>query len=844
MRKEMTTIRVVPDGGKTLVGARQAARAGGAQAVRVLLDGREVFAEAGESILSVCRQWGVRVPTLCDDPQLKPHGSCGMCVVEVQGYGLVSSCTTTVADGMVVETASAEVVAARKQRLEDLLRDHYGDCTAPCEMACPAGIDVQGYLALIARGAYKEAVELIKEKLPLPAVIGRICPHFCEQACRRNLVDKPVAICSAKRFVADYEMASTDRLKPRLQPKTGSRVAIVGGGPAGLSAAYYLALRGHEVTIFEALPKPGGMLRYGIPDYRLPQEVLDQEIGRIAELGVEIRVNQRLGRDFTLQGLADQGFDAVFLAIGAHQSTKMGVQGEDLSGVLAGTDFLRAVAAGEPVEVGKRVAVIGGGNTAIDAARTALRLGAKEVTMVYRRSRAEMPASPWEIEEAEEEGVRLLFLAAPVRAIGEDGRVAELECIKMALGEPDSSGRRRPEPMVGSEFLIGVDTVIAAIGQRPDAGALAESSDVRVARNGNIVVDPESWQTDVKGVFAGGDCVSGAATAVEAIAAGRKAALSIDRFLRGEAPAKTKKLFNISKGELEQLKGAEEFVQAEQKPRTPMPKIPLEARVASFEEIELGFSDEAVRQEARRCLECGCKADYYCVLRELATEYEVQPPPFREHRYLHPLDRSHPFIERDANKCVACARCARICSNVQGVAALGFSYRVATHEGCGGSLLNTTCESCGQCVKSCPVGALVAKKEMQPAYEVKTVCAYCGVGCGIYLGVRGDSIVSVRGDTESPVNLHGNLCVKGRFGYEFVNAPDRLTNPLIKRDGKFYEATWEEALDLVAGKLAQYRGDRFAVISSAKCTNEENYLIQKFARGVMGTNSIDHCART
>lgn len=840
----MAITRVVSNGKRGLAGARGAAPTVGKGEVRMLLDGAEVNAEAGQSILSVCRDVGIQIPTLCDDPQLKPHGSCGMCVVDVRGYGLVTSCTTPVADGMVVETASPKVIGARKQRLEDLLRDHYGDCTAPCEAACPAGIDVQGYLALIARGAYKEAVELIKEKLPLPAVIGRICPHFCEQACRRNLVDKPVAICSAKRFVADFEMASADRLKPRIKPKTGFRVAIVGGGPAGLTAAYYLALNGHDVTILEALPKPGGMLRYGIPDYRLPQEVLDQEISRITDLGAQIRVNQRLGRDFSIQSLKDSGYHAIFLAIGAHQSTRLGVQGEELDGVLAGTDFLRAVAAGEPVEVGKRVAIIGGGNTAIDAARTALRLGAQEVTLVYRRSRAEMPASPWEIEEAEEEGVRLLFLAAPVRIIGKDGKVAELECIKMALGEPDSSGRRRPEPVAGSEFLIALDTVVAAIGQRPDTAFLAEKEDIRIARNGNIVVDQIQWQTGVKGVFAGGDCVSGAATAVEAIAAGRKAALSIDCFLRGVDMPNGKPIFDISKGTLEQLQGKEEFTQLEQKPRVPMPKIPLEERVSSFDEIELGFTDEMVRREAGRCLECGCKADYYCVLRKLATEYEVQAPPFREHRYLYPLDKSHPFIERDANKCIACARCARVCSNIQGVGALGFSYRVATYEGNGGSLLNTTCESCGQCVKSCPVGALVAKKEMLPEREIKTICTYCGVGCGIYLGIRGDTIVSVRGDTESPVNRHGNLCVKGRFGYEFVNSPERLTNPLVKKNGKFYEVSWDEALDLVANRLVKYRGDQFAVISSAKCTNEENYLIQKFARGVMGTNSIDHCART
>ncbi len=839
----MAGSKVGPGGAKTFALVGQTLPTAYRSRTAVVVDGREILAEAKQSILTVCRENGIHIPTLCDDPQLKPHGSCGTCVVEVRGYGLVTACTTPVADGMVIETASERVVNARKQRLNDLLGDHYGDCVAPCQRACPADIDVQGYLALIARGAYREAVELIGEKLPLPAIIGRICPHFCEQACRRNLIDKPVAICTAKRFVADYEAAHPDGSAPAVAPRTGFRVAIVGAGPAGLSAAYYLALKGHEVVILEALPKPGGMLRYGIPDYRLPQEVLDREVARITDLGVRIEVNRRLGKDFTVQGLLDEGFHAVFLAIGAHQSTKMQVPGEDMKGVLPGIEFLRAVAAGKAVELGDRVAVVGGGNTAIDAARTAVRLGARDVTIVYRRSRAEMPASPWEIEEAEEEGVRIKFLAAPVRILEGDGRAVGLECIQMALGEPDSSGRRRPEPVGGSEFVLPVDTVIAAIGQRPEPSPLAGETELRTERGGTIVVESDGWRTDMKGVFAGGDCVSGAATAVEAIAAGRKAAASIDGYVKGETPAEVGEPYFHRRGELRELAGKFEFAQAEQKPREQMPKIPLDVRLRGFQEIELGFSEEAIRREAGRCLECGCKAHFDCDLRDSAAEYQVAPPPFRADRQLYPLDRSHPFIERDPNKCIACARCDRVCSTVRGVGALGFVYRVATAAGPSGSLMDTTCESCGSCVESCPVGALVAKKELHPAREVKTVCTYCGVGCELYLGVRGDAIVSVRGDADSPVN-RGNLCVKGRFGYEFVNSPDRLTTPLIKKNGQFVEASWEEALELVAREFSRYRGDQFATISSAKCTNEENYLIQKFTRGVMGTNSIDHCART
>ncbi|MFH0821624.1 MAG: FAD-dependent oxidoreductase, partial [Pseudomonadota bacterium] len=404
---------------------------------------------------------------------------------------------------------------------------------APCVRECPAHINVQGYVQLISKGKYKEAVELIYESLPLPAVLGRVCPHPCEAACRRALKDEPVSICRLKRFASDQIDYSQLKL-PEIQPRE-EKVAIIGSGPGGLSAAYYLALEGFKCSIFEAGPALGGWLRVGIPEYRLPNDVLDKEIQHILNLGVEAKTNTAFGKDVNLQSLKDEGYKAVFLGIGCQKGAKLNIPSEDAEGLVQGVDLLRNASLGNPVKGVKKAVVLGGGNVAIDAARTLVRLGAEEVKIVYRRSRQEMPAHDEEVDAALEEGVKIEFLAAPVKVVTGDGsKVEGLECIRMELGPPDDSGRRRPVPKEGSQFVLPADLIVPAIGQVIDPAFWDAVGDLAKTKRNTIQVDAVTFATSVEGVFAGGDAASGPATVVEAVAAGKQAAVSISRYLKGE----------------------------------------------------------------------------------------------------------------------------------------------------------------------------------------------------------------------------------------------------------------------------------------------------------------------
>jgi heterodisulfide reductase subunit A-like polyferredoxin len=475
---------------------------------------------------------------------------------------------------------------------------------SPCRVACPADVNAHAYVALIAQGKYEEALEIVRQENPFPAVCGRICTHPCESDCTRNEVDEPIAICTLKRFIADYEKESINKGKsngaplPEIKEKKEEKVAIVGSGPAGLTAAYYLAMEGYQVTVFEALSVVGGMLYTCIPAFRLPREIIEADVERIRKLGVEIKTNTTIGKELSLEELKKQGYKAIFIAIGAHQGLKLGVPGEDdYEGLLDCITFLRQVNLGDKTKPGNKVIVIGGGNSAIDSARTALRLGCEEVHILYRRSRKEMPAYEEEVEEAEHEGVQIHYLAAPVKILGKKGKVTGMECIKMKLGEPDASGRRRPLPIEGSEFTIEADCIIPAISQQPDLAPFGKDHTFKLTRWNTFEVDPNTLQTNIPGIYAGGDAVSGPATVIEAIAAGKKVARSIDRYLRGEPPLQdveetapiAKPIIDKKTAKSARRKGA---------------TIPLEKRKGSFDEVNLGFTEEEAKAEADRCLNC------------------------------------------------------------------------------------------------------------------------------------------------------------------------------------------------------------------------------------------------
>jgi formate dehydrogenase major subunit len=819
--------------------------------IKMTINGKEITAPAGKTILEVVQDQGLdTIPTLCASPELKPYGSCFVCVVEVEGRpNLVPSCATRVAEGMKVTTRNERINASRKTALELLLSNHYADCVSPCMQGCPAHVDAQGYIALAAMGEPERAVDLIREANPLPAVCGRICVRKCEVICRREDVDTPVAINNIKRHVTDRGDIYTK--DPVVAPPTGKTVGLVGSGPASLTAAWFLARRGIKPVMYEALERTGGMLRYGIPEYRLPDEVLDAEIEYICRAGAEIQTGVRIGKDITLDELRKK-HDAVFIGAGAWTGKAMRVEGEhDTVGVVTGADWLPEQVNNPTNLTGKVIVVVGGGNTAMDCARTAWRLDAAKVLVLYRRTKAEMPADDMEIEDLLEEGCEIMELMAPIGVVRDEaGKLQAIKCQRMKLGEPDDSGRRRPVPQEGSDFDLPCDLAISAIGQDTVLDGLVETElgSVELTRWNTYAVNTTTLETNIPGVFAGGDAVDdGPTVVIDAIGDGQRAGKTMAAYVLGEE--RPREPFVVNKS-FWAKPGKQELGEIAESPRHEVHLIDVDERRQNFAEVSTGFDFADNAHETARCLSCGCVRFDDCSLRLYGEEYNVEMERYKGYVRKHKVDDRHPYVSYDPNKCILCSRCIRTCERVLPISALGLvgrGFKTEMRPAMNDALYDTNCVSCGNCIDACPVGALTAKyafagRACLETTDVKTHCAFCSIGCETTVRNFGDNSYFITSSGQAG----DYLCRYGRFGSELLIQSDRITSARLRAGAEYRDVDTTEAATSIIEKMkaaaTEHGADKVAVFVSPELTNEELYLASRIAREALGTNNVGSLA--
>jgi formate dehydrogenase major subunit len=708
-------------------------------AVKLSIDGREVAARRGETVLTAARREGIDIPALCHVEGMAAWGACRLCLVEVEGWDkLQAACTLWVDEGMVVRTDTERVRAKRRSYHKMYLSDHDSYCEATCSHACPAHIDIPAYMAAIAGGDAGAAAAIVREEMPFPGILGRVCPRYCEPVCRRDQVDEPIAICDLHRAAADH---SETVLVPGMP--SGNRVAVIGAGPAGLSAAWYLTERGHEVTLYDTNQEPGGSLRYSIPEFRLPAKVLEKELAPLWEAGVRFVEDTALGYEITVEGLLDAGFDAVAVTVGTWQTAPSRLPGNEA--VVEALDLLRKVREGRTARVVDPVAVIGDGSTALDAARTARRLGAKSVTVIAPHEGEAVGAGARDLAAALEEGVRFEFGAVAKKVKTARGKAQGVECVRV------TREKGRTKEVKGSRFEVKAATVISAVSYEPDLGDSGD--ELALSAWNTLEANYFTGRTATEGVFAAGDAVTGSRSVIHAVAGGKRTGLAIDAWLRGEDLGGVEERLAVYAGlpYLDQLKDAEQLGDlgerlAERSPvwltmgsaaepaaRQTMPRIGRARRLAGTDvEVEKGFSLAAARAEAMRCLQCECPSLGECDLQRLGVEYQVTENDLVTRdarvRAVEP-QMEHPFIRRDMSRCVACGACVRVCRDVAGPACYDFTGRgftINVDTPYGEALQLADCISCGRCVTSCPTGALTFNERELTSYRTdESRCIMC-----------------------------------------------------------------------------------------------------------------------